>query len=1063
MATVNGTEIDLMPTEGMRKEAERYRAWKADGRAGGTSVAARRATQILSGKELSAATVLVMSAWFARHEADKQGEGYKPGSPAYPSPGRVAWAAWGGDPGQTWATAKAKTIKNAADRLHAISSEQVVSTESEQQRELTPDLTAPQVALYEALEEIVDELGQFDQGIGAHGAHYMPANPFASEGMQCSNCVFYTGPRACEVVAGDIAPEGACKFWIIPEKLLTPSSDADSPERTIADPAELRLSAKRALERAAKPKADRAAPGELSEGDYVAWQSSGGTARGRIEHIMRTGTLGVPGSDFSIDASADDPAALIRIYRPEQDGWSETETLVGHKFSTLRKIDPLDEPSDDSEDDRAYTEQRPYPNEHAARLLDPAQFDSFRRKNNDFAQGIDSIYGLNGNDPVRLQALRFDAQRFTVSEAKKWLSDHDYKPISFEPATGKSMEAQIDIKALSKEVHRREAPQGLRVEESTDTGLTFSFSSEAPVERWWGREVLMHDEGAMDLERMNDGGPWLWNHNRDVVLGVAEKSWLGADRRLYVKTKWSPNTTEKGTEEYKRRRDIEAGIIRNVSFAYEINDVREAQNGDMQVIKWNVLEVSSVSVPADQTVGLGRAHDDSESTTSPLTTQEAIQASTPTLETKQTAERGADAPQNPPSMEQAINVQEVQSAARQSERDRVAAIRAMCDQHQVGADLAERLINDDSTIDQAREAVLNQIGRTRVEVQGRVHDDASASLGMTDKEVRNFSFVRALNYLVNPGDRAAREAAAFEIEVGKAAAEKYQRSSNGIVIPNEVLRRDLVVGTSTAGGNLVSTDLLSGSFIDLLRNRMAMMQAGVTMLSGLQGNVSIPRQTSAATAYWVGENSSPNESQQAIDQVNMTPKTVGAFVDYSRRLLLQSSIDVESMIRSDLAKVIALELDRAAIYGTGSTNQPLGLTNTTGIGTQTISTYGTFAEYIGMETDVASANADAGALRYIINASARGALKSTEKSATSTGMFVYDDDQINGYPVIVSNQLQSNDCLFGDFSQFVVGMWSGLDLTVDPYAGSTAGTVRIIALQDVDFAVKQPSAFCYGT
>lgn len=1048
MANVNGTAINLMPTEGMRKEAERYRAWKADGRAGGTSVAARRATQILSGKELSPATVLVMNAWFARHEVDKQGEGYAPGSPAYPSPGRVAWAAWGGDAGQTWAATKAKTIKNAADRLHNTANEVGVNTDAVQHRELTPELTAPQVALYEALEEIVDELGQFDQGSGAHGAHYMPASPFSGEGMQCSNCVFYAGPRACEVVAGDIAPEGACKFWIIPESLLSPSAD-----RSLADPAELLLATE-----SLRTEAARAAAGELSTGDYVSWQSSGGTARGRIEHIMRTGTLGVPGSDFSIGASADDPAALIRIYRPKQDGWSETETLVGHKFSTLRRIAPLKAPSGDTEDDRTHAEQRPYPNEHAARLLDPAQFDRFRRKNNDFAPGIDSIYGISGNDPVRLQALRFDAARFTASEAKKWLSDHNYKPLSFEPAIGKT----LDIKALNKEVLRREAPQGLRVEESTDAGLTFSFSSEAPVERAWGREVLLHDEGSMDLNRMNDGGPWLWNHNRDVVLGVAEKAWLGSDRRLYVKTKWSPNTAEKGTEEYKRRKDIEAGIVRNVSFAYEINDIREASNGDMQVTKWNVLEVSSVSVPADQTVGLGRSHDDTETPTSPLTTQPTIQPSTSTLETKQTAERGADTPQTPPLMESTVDIKEVQTAARQSERERVAAIRAMCDQHQVGSDLAERLINDDSTIDQAREAVLNQIGRTRVEVQGRIHDDTSNALGLTDKETRSFSFVRALNYLINPGDRAAREAAAFEIEVGKAAADKYQRSSNGIVIPNEVLQRDLVVGTSTAGGNLVAADI-AGSFIELLRNRMALMQAGVTMLSGLQGNIAIPRQTSAATAYWLGEGGSPTESQQAIDQVNMTPKTVGAFVDYSRRLLLQSSIDVESMVRSDLAKVIALELDRAAIYGSGSSNQPLGLVNTTGIGTQTITTFGTFAEYIGMETDVASANADAGSLRYIINAAARGALKSTEKSNTSTAQFVYADDQINGYPVIVSNQLTTNDCLFGDFSQFIVGMWSGLDLTVDPYAGSTAGTVRVIALQDVDFAVKQPGAFCFGT
>lgn len=111
-----------------------------------------------------------------------------------------------------------------------------------------------------------------------------------------------------------------------------------------------------------------------------------------------------------------------------------------------------------------------------------------------------------------------------MSEAKTWLSDHDYTPLMFEPATGKAMTNTIDIKSINKEVHRREAPQGLRVEERTDAGLTFSFSSEAPVERWWGREILVHDADSMDLARMNDGGAWLWNHNRDVVLGVAEKA-----------------------------------------------------------------------------------------------------------------------------------------------------------------------------------------------------------------------------------------------------------------------------------------------------------------------------------------------------------------------------------------------------------------------------------------------------------------------------------------------------------------------------------------------------------
>ena len=116
MATIKDVEIDLMPTEGMKEEAERYQGWKADGEAGGTEVAARRATQILSGDELSPDVVIAMSAWFARHEVDKQAEGFSPGENGYPSPGRVAWAAWGGDPGQSWADAKADRIKEIQDR-----------------------------------------------------------------------------------------------------------------------------------------------------------------------------------------------------------------------------------------------------------------------------------------------------------------------------------------------------------------------------------------------------------------------------------------------------------------------------------------------------------------------------------------------------------------------------------------------------------------------------------------------------------------------------------------------------------------------------------------------------------------------------------------------------------------------------------------------------------------------------------------------------------------------------------------------------------------------------------
>lgn len=841
-----------MPNEGMREEAQRYRDWKADGEGGGTDVARTRATQILSGNELSADTVITMSAWFARHLVDKQGQGYSPGEDGYPSNGRVAWAAWGGDPGKSWSDARAERIKKARERAHQ----------------------------------------------NGHNG-----------------------------------------------------SKTSQSEDTITT-------------KAMEPDTQRAAPDELKVGDYVSWNSSGGRANGLIEEIERDGSIDVPDSDFTIKGTAEDPAALICLYR---DG-EKTETRVGHRFSTLTKIDPI-------------------------RDLEVEE-----------AVEIDSM--------ATRDMLGELMQRTETSE----------------------------IRGLD------------------DRTFEFPFSSEYPVKRYFGNEVLSHEDGAPDFMRLNDGAPFLFNHDPDKVLGVVERAYLDDEKkRAYAKIRFSRSDFAKQYLD-----DVKDGILRGISFGYSIDDAEQREDG-IVATRWSVHELSLVSIPADPTIGIGRSLLSQESSM-PETSQP--KATTITnedpVEEQETRSAVLTAPTPTPVMEeQTPNLEVIRSEAKKAEKDRVASISALGAQHSMG-DLARQLIDGDNSLDEARAAFLEKIGTSQVEQPIRSTDVTSNDIGLSQSEVKNFSFVRALNYLANKNDSSARRDAEFEIEVGEAAAKQYERSSNGIVVPNEVLRRDLNVGTATAGGNLVDDVLLSGSFIDLLRNRLAIAQAGVTTLTGLQGNISIPRQSSASTAYWVGESASPSESQPAVDQVNMSPKTVGAFVDYSRRLLLQSDISVETMVRNDLARVIALEIDRAAIYGTGSSNQPLGLTNTTGIGSQTITTFGTFAEYIGMETDVASANADAGSLRYIINAAARGALKSTEK-ASNTAQFVYENDQINGYPVIVSNQLANNDALFGDFSMMIMGMWSGLDLTVDPYAGATAGTVRIIALQDLDIAVKQAGAFCLGT
>jgi HK97 family phage major capsid protein len=398
----------------------------------------------------------------------------------------------------------------------------------------------------------------------------------------------------------------------------------------------------------------------------------------------------------------------------------------------------------------------------------------------------------------------------------------------------------------------------------------------------------------------------------------------------------------------------------------------------------------------------------------------------------------------------------VRAEAAEAERSRIAGISALCDKHNM-ADLGRQLIESGRSIDEARAAVLDKL-----DIKQEPVTMSAAEIGLTEKESRSFSFLRAINYLANPTDRSARDAAAFEIEASDAAAAKLGRQSRGITIPQDVLRRDLTVGAATAGGNLVATELDAGSFIDLLRNASALDQAGATVLTGLTGNVAIPRQSGAGTAYWVAESGSPTESQQTVDQVSLTPKTVAAFTDYSRRLMIQSSIDVENMVRSDLARVLALKIDLAGLYGTGSNGEPLGLKLTTGIGTENFAaTIPTFAEVVALESDVATANALLGSPVYLMNAAMRGGLKTKAKDAGS-GLFVMEGNEVNGYRGVLSNQVESGDLWFGNFADLIIGYFSGLDLMVDPYTHSTSGTVRVVAMQDVDIAVRHPESFSRG-
>jgi HK97 family phage major capsid protein len=474
--------------------------------------------------------------------------------------------------------------------------------------------------------------------------------------------------------------------------------------------------------------------------------------------------------------------------------------------------------------------------------------------------------------------------------------------------------------------------------------------------------------------------------------------------------------------------------------------------------KWMPFEVSIVSIPADPTVGIGRADSDDSIDVRIINKQPQSKRIENTMDEKEKQ-----------ALEAKIRAEGAADAAKavESERARIATINAIGKKFGMEA-LAAELVNGGKSIEEARQAVMEKMGSVQKPVTG-----TEGEIGLNEKERTQFSFMRAINALANPHDVRLQEAAKFERECSAAAEKAAGKQSQGIMIPTDILRaraqRDMTVGSNSAGGYSVATDLQAGSFIDLLRNKMVAQRLGAQSLNGLQGNIAIPKLTGGATAYWVAENVAPTEGAETLGQVALSPKTVAAYVDYSRKLGIQSSLDFEGMIKNDLAQSLGLAIDAKALYGDGTSNTITGVRYAASVTTVDFAGADpTFAEIVQMESKVAAGNADIGTLAYGFNALARGVLKSTLVTATyGDRMIMGPDNLVNGYRAEVSNQFSKlstadYDYFFGNWHDLILAFWSGLDLMVDPYTGSKEGTVRVVAFQDVDCAVRHGESFCYG-
>lgn len=303
-------------------------------------------------------------------------------------------------------------------------------------------------------------------------------------------------------------------------------------------------------------------------------------------------------------------------------------------------------------------------------------------------------------------------------------------------------------------------------------------------------------------------------------------------------------------------------------------------------------------------------------------------------------------------------------------------------------------------------------------------------------------------------------------EYSKEAERRTGRKAQGAFIPLALLEQRVAITSSdTAGGYLVGTDNRADQYIQPFRNKLLMRKLGARVLSGLRGDVTIPRHTGSTTAGWVAENAALTPSDMTFGSVSMTPKHVGALSEMSRQTIQQTSPDIEQLLRDDMAFALAQAIDSAMINGDGIT-QPLGILNSTpGIQTGTLATL-SWATVAALLEKLELVNADASA--WLTQPDVATKLRTTLKESGLPG-YLLDGGKMADLPVHVTNQVPTNTTptpdtgrlILGDFAQMMLGIWSELDILVNPY-DSTAyarGGVLVRAMATCDTAIRHREAF----
>lgn len=350
------------------------------------------------------------------------------------------------------------------------------------------------------------------------------------------------------------------------------------------------------------------------------------------------------------------------------------------------------------------------------------------------------------------------------------------------------------------------------------------------------------------------------------------------------------------------------------------------------------------------------------------------------------------------------------------------------------------------------------------------------------KVAKAFRFTKAFGDIKNSGKLEGAEAEMFQ-EAQREAKQSGVSLEGNIAIPSylvkyagkNVQKRDLTVATE--GGDIVPVDF--GDLIPFLEPDPVVLRAGATMRTGLSGDYQRPRSTNRTALVWEGENDQNAETTPTYDNVKWTPKRLSGFVDISKQAMIQSSFSVEQDVRSQLNRELALAIDRASISGASGGDNPVGILNTSGIGAVALGTNGgpiTWAAVVDLITQVAQDDALMGSLGFITTHGVKGELMQTPKQASGVeGQFIqsaydYRVNELAGFPLYASNQAPSNltkgtssgvchAMIFGNFSEWVIAQWGGVDILMDPYTQAGLGLMRVQVNAYMDAKAYHPQSF----